>query len=107
MKTISVTVVSTVTTTTDDGDSSHVTIEVEYDGCLFAPRSSSERNSSRSPAVITGATLYREGGLPVDADDEIRISGVSPQVDGTWQVEGAPGDWGVGVEVAITRTGDL
>lgn len=100
---ISVTVVSVTTTKDPLGNTTTTETSTVYDKCRFAPRSSQERSDSRSPAVITGGTLYRRGELPVDSDDRIVISGQSDLIDGTWQVEGDPGYWGRGTEVAIKR----
>lgn len=101
---ISVTLV-TVTTADDDGlgNTTETTTEVIYDKVRFAPRSSSERTDSRAPAVITAASLYRRGEFPAATADRIVIAGESDLIDGTWQVEGEPGYWGRGTEVAIKR----
>jgi hypothetical protein len=101
---ITITVVSVTTTRDDYGDETNTQTTATVAGCLFAPRSSTERSNTRSPAVISGGTIYKPGpGLVVNADDKITISGVSPMIDGTWSVEGEPGYWGVGTEVAVTR----
>lgn len=103
---ISVTLV-TVTATDDGlGNLTETTTEATYDKVRFAPRASSERTDSRSPAVITGASLYRRGEFPAARADRIVIAGVSDLIDGTWQVDGEPGYWGRGTEVAITRAGN-
>lgn len=100
---ISVTLV-TVTTTDDGlGNTTETTAETTYDRVRFAPRSSSERTDPRSPAVITAASLYRRGEFPAATADRIVIAGESDLIDGTWQVEGEPGYWGRGTEVAIKR----
>lgn len=100
---ITVTLVST--TTTDDG-LGNTTDETTSDDYLvrYAPRSSSERTDNRTPAVLSGATLYARGEFPVYAADSIVIADQHPMIDGTWQVDGDAGYWGVGVEVAIKRT---
>lgn len=102
---ITVTLQSVTVTTTDVGDSSEVTTSADYDGVRFAPRSSSERTDSRAPAVLTGATLYRRGEFPATPNARVIITAQHPLIDGTWQVEGEPGYWGVGVEVAVKRVG--
>lgn len=98
-------VVTSVTTTTDAlGDTATVETSATVTDVLFAPRSSNERTDPRAPAVITGGTIYKQGpGLVVNADDRITIANVSPIIDGEWQVEGVPGFWGRGTEVAVTR----
>lgn len=101
---ITVTLVSTTQTTDDLGNVTETSTSTTYDKVRFAPRSSSERTDSRSPAVITGATVYRRGEFPAKAADRIVISAQNPLIDGTWQVEGDSGYWGAGVEVAIKRT---
>jgi len=100
---ISVTLVSTTTTKDKYGDSTDATSSVTYDRVRFSPRSSSERSDNRAPAVITGATLYRRGDFPVGAADSIVIAEGNAMIDGTWQIEGDPGFWGRGVEVAVKR----
>lgn len=98
--------VSLVTvTTTDDGlgNTTETTTTATYDRVRFAPRSSSERTDPRAPAVITAASLYRRGAFPVKAADRIVIAGQSSLINGTWQVEGEPGYWGRGTEIAIKR----
>lgn len=99
-------VLDSVTRTTDDyGDSTETTVSKSYDQVRFAPRSSSERRSVDTPAVITNASLYRRGEFPVMPQDAIRIVNQHPHIDGTWQVEGDVGQWASGVEVAIERVG--
>lgn len=98
--------VSLVTvTTTDDGlgNTTETTVETPYDRVRFSPRSSNERSDNRAPAVITAASLYRRGEFVVKPADRIVISGQSVLMDGTWQIEGDPGYWGRGTEVAIMR----
>lgn len=104
MSTITVTLVSVTTTRDKYGDETYTEARQDYDGVRFAPRSSQERVDPRSPAVITAAALYRRGGdFPVDRADRIEITGQSEFIDGSWQVEGDPGYWGRGIEVAIKR----
>jgi hypothetical protein len=102
---ISVTVVSVTTTTDPLGNTTETTTSTP-ETVLFAPRASSERADQRSPAVITGATIYKRGpGLSIDPDDRLLIAGVDPKIDGTWQVDGDAGFWGnAGTEVASVRT---
>ena len=100
---------STVTTTDDLGDSTTTATETTLDWALIAPRSSTERTDSRSPAVITAASIYAPFETALDADDVLVVSNHSPAMDGAWQVEGMPGawslgDWRAGLEVAVKRT---
>lgn len=101
-----ITVTLVTVTTTDDGlgNTTETPTPTVYEGVRFAPRSSSERTSTRSPAVLTGATLYRRGSFPATPAARVIIAGQDPLIDGTWQVEGDPGYWGAGIEVAIQRT---
>ena len=103
----SITVTAVTVTLTDDGlgNTTEETTEQEFDLVRFAPRSSSERTDPRVPAVISNASLYRRGEFPVASADRIVISGQHDLIDGTWHVEGEPGYWGRGVEVAIKRAG--
>ena len=105
-----VTVRRVTTTDNDLGDTTETTVDTVLDWALFTPRSSSERVDPRSPAVITAATIYGPFGTELDADDLIIVSGHSPHADGTWQVEGLPGQWKLntwepGFEVAVKRAG--
>lgn len=102
-------VVSYVAVTTTDegyGDATPTTADpVAVPGAVWAPRTSAESSDRRTPAVITGGTLYR---IPTTL-------GVSPLdrfvVDGlTYEVEGEPGRWvspatgrSPGLEVAVKR----
>jgi len=101
----------TVTTTTDDlGDSTTATVDSTLDWALIAPRASTERTDPRSPAVVTAASIYGPFGTALNADDLLVVSGHSPSMNGTWQVEGMPGDWSLGdwrpgFEVAVKRVG--
>lgn len=100
---ISVTVVAVTTADDGLGNTTETTTSTVYDRCRFAPRSSSERTDPRAPAVITGGSVTRRGEFPVGRRDRIVITNQHPLIDGTWQVEGDPGYWGVGVEVAVKR----
>lgn len=105
-----VTVRSVVTTTDDLGNSSTVPTVSTLAWALIAPRSSNERTDSRSPAVISAATIYGPFGTALDADDVLIVAGHSPSMDGVWQVEGRSGDWSLsgwrpGFEVAVKRAG--
>lgn len=87
---------SSATTTDEYGDSSSTTSDTTLAWALIAPRASSERVDSRSPAVLTAATIYGPFGTPINADDLFVVSGHSPSMDGTWLVEGRSGDWSLG-----------
>jgi hypothetical protein len=100
---VTVTLTSVTTNTDAYGDTTQTSTSTSYDQVRFVPRSSTETADSRSPKVITAASLYRRGEFPVDSDDTILIAGQHDQIDGTWQVEGRPGRWASGVEVAIRR----
>jgi hypothetical protein len=104
-------VVRSVTTTMDDlGDSTTATSDTPLAWALISPRSSTERVDPRSPAVVTAASIYGPFATVLDADDLLIVSGHSPSMDGTWQVEGNSGDWSLGewrpgFEVAVKRAG--
>lgn len=100
---IAVTLVTVTAVEDEFGDVTTTESSTTYDRVRFAPRSSSERTDSRSPAVITGAALYRRGEFPVTSAARIEIVDQHPMIDGTWQVDGQGGYWGAGVEVAIKR----
>lgn len=102
-----VTLRSTVTTTDSDGNSTTVPTEIEWGPCAVAPRSSVERVDPRSPAVLTGKTVYGPV-VDMDADDQLVINGV------VYDIDGEPGEWinpmtgwVAGLEVAIKRTGSV
>jgi hypothetical protein len=100
---ISVTLVSVTEVDDGLGNITEGTSEATYDRVRFAPRSSSESSDAATPRVITAAALYRRGEFPADLADRIVIAGQHATIDGTWQVEGDPGRWATGVEVAIKR----
>lgn len=106
-----VTIRSTSTTADDGlGNTTTATVETVLAWALIAPRSSDERSDSRSPAVISAATLYGPFDAAIDADDRILVADHSPAMDGEWQIEGRPGSWSLGgwrpgLEVALKRTG--
>ena len=71
--------------------------------CAIAPRTSAERVDSRSPAVITGLTVYGPR-VTLKASDRLVING------DTYEIDGVPGDWSSpftgwqpGIEVAVVR----
>lgn len=110
MNNATVTVVSVTTTTDAHGDETTTSSETTLDWALVAPRSSSERTDPHAPAVITAATLYGPYETAINADDTVIVADHSPAMDGTWQVEGMPGPWGMdgwrpGLEVALRRAG--
>ena len=80
---------------------------VSWGPCAIAPRSSTEREDSRTPAVVTGLTIYGPA-ASFTANSQVVIP--SGPYAGTWDVEGIPGvwsspftGWAPGVEVAVTR----
>lgn len=104
-----VSLISVVTTTDDLGNGTTETVETVLDWALVSPRSSTERTDSRSPAVITAASIYGPFATAIDSDDLLVVFGHSPSMDGEWRVEGMPGDWSLGdwragFEVAVKRT---
>lgn len=105
--------VTSVTTTTDThGDSTTTEETATLEWALIAPRASSERVDPHAPAVITAATLYGPYDTVIRADDTVTITDHSAAMDGVWQIEGLPGAWGMGgwkpgLEVALSRVGDL
>lgn len=88
-----------------DGPSDEPPEPVDIPGCLFAPGTTSERADPRSPAVITGGTIY------VDAAHlELARSTITPKStitvpgQGTFTVEGDLGIWGTaGIELAVKK----
>lgn len=107
-----VTVRSTVTTTDEYGDSTTETSESVLDWALVAPRASSERADSRTPAVVTAASIYGPFGTSLNAESVLIVADHSPSMDGEWQVEGRPGDWSLGdwrpgFEVAVKRASEV
>lgn len=94
---------STITERNDYGDTVTDVVEEDWGPCAIAPRTSTERADSRSPAVIEGLTVYGPN-RDLDADDELIIYGE------VYQIEGRPGvwrnpftGWAPGIEVAVTR----
>lgn len=90
------------------GDEVLTTVTTTWEWALLAPRDSGENANSQTPDVIDRATLYGPPGIIVGARDTLAVSGHSPAMDGTWEVDGhaagwSLGDWHPGVEVAIKR----
>lgn len=108
---ITVTIISRAATRDKYGDETVTTTQTVVPRVLFAARGSQERASMTQPTVYQAAALYFLAGLPdgvtLDSDDTITVAGVSPLVDGTYEVQGIPGYWGGPVEVAVTRTGGV
>lgn len=102
-------VLRSVTTTRDQyGDETTVSTDTPLEWALIAPRTSTEREDPRAPAVVTAATLYGPFGSDLNADDRVVISGHSATFDGEWLIEGLPGQWSLGgwapgFEVALVR----
>lgn len=95
-----------VTKTTDPYGNDTVTKAdpVPVAGVVFAPRASTERADSRTPAVITGGTLYGLKGVTISPLDQFTVDGV------LYDVEGDAGHWvspftgrDFGYEVAVKR----
>lgn len=101
-------IVRTVTTERDEyGDSTTEVVEEDWGPCAIAPRTATEREDSRSPAVIEGLTVY---GPPrdLDADDELIIYGEVYVIDGRPGVWRNPfTGWAPGIEVAVKRASEV
>lgn len=98
-----VVIVSSTTTTTPDGDSTVTETETPWAGAAVAPRSSAERASNQTPAVLTGKSVYGPQ-VTLTPHDWLRIDGV------LHEVEGEPGVWTspytgrrFGIEVAVKK----
>jgi hypothetical protein len=86
------------------------TVEIEVEGCGWAPRtqgvgpSSTEVLDRGRQGVIEGLTVYMPYGTDVRPSDQLRLDGR------LYEVEGDPGDWWnpksgrlAGLEVAVRR----
>lgn len=89
------------------GDTVYTPTDRSWGPCAIAPRASVEREDSRTPAVVTGLTIYGPA-ASFTANSQVVIP--SGPYAGTWDVEGIPGvwsspftGWAPGVEVAVTR----
>jgi hypothetical protein len=89
------------------GDATGSSSDASWGPCGIAPRTSAERSDSRSPAVVTGLTIYGPAAT-IAADAQVVIP--SGPYSGTWDVEGIPGvwqspftGWAPGIEVAVKR----
>jgi hypothetical protein len=89
------------------GDVTSTPTERRWGPCAIAPRTASESTDARSPAVVTGLTIYGPT-VTIAADAQVVIP--SGPYAGTWDVEGIPGvwkspfnSWAPGVEVAVKR----
>lgn len=99
-----VTVLQTVTTKDDYGDSTSTVTEVPWGPCAVAPRSSTEQTDPHRPSVIVGLSIYGPPTVEIGPNDQVRIGGE------LYDVEGEPGDWQSpftgwhpGLEVAVKR----
>lgn len=94
------------------GDSTDtVPTDTDWGPCALAPRTSTEREDNRAPAVVTGLTIYGPQPGPGPGAQVVIDAGTYA---GTWEVEGIPGEWtnpftgwAPGVEVAVTRASAL
>lgn len=90
------------------GDSTATTpTDTAWGPCAIAPRTSTERVDEKSPAVVTGLTIYGPQPGPASGAQLVIASGAYA---GTWEVDGIPGEWtnpftgwAPGVEVAVRR----
>jgi len=100
----SVTLLSRVRSGTDTyGNDVWTTTETVVDGCIVWPRTSSELVQGQD-MVIVGLTLLAPAGTTIQPTDQVKVAGV------TYEVDGQPGDWtspftswDAGVQVALTR----
>jgi len=77
--------------------------EFQLDGCVLAPRGSSEVNDF-SQTVLEDVTLFCPAGADVRASDLVRWNGRTYSVQGTPSVWESPfSDWTPGQQVALTR----
>jgi hypothetical protein len=101
---VMVTVLSSTETVDKYGDTDAAAATSSLWGpCAVAPRTTAERVDSRSPAVITGLTVYGPR-VTLKASDRLVING------DTYEIDGIPGDWSSpftgwqpGIEVAVVR----
>lgn len=89
------------------GDPTGPPVESVVEGCIVAPRRSSE-DDERGEAVIVGLSLFAPFDADIKATDQIRIDDAAWR--GTYDVVGEPGRWEnpftgkrPGMEVALTR----
>ena len=78
--------------------------EVPLTDCIVAPRATSEP-TDRADLISSTAVLYRDPDpnfhfLP---KDRVRVP-VTARMAGEWAVDGLPGEWPLGDEVALVRS---
>lgn len=77
--------------------------EIPVRDCIVAPRATSEP-TDRADLISSTAVLYRDPDpafkfLP---KDRVRVP-VAARMSGEWAVDGLPGEWPLGDEVALVR----
>lgn len=104
-ETEAVTIVSTVTTPDDMGDSTTTETREDIPGVLFAPSQIVERGSrgnmsagTTQPGVMIPATFYLPVARQLNSDDVILHDGLA------WRVLGGSAVWGDQTEVPVERT---
>jgi hypothetical protein len=78
--------------------------EIPVQDCIVAPRATSEP-TDRADLISSTAVLYRDPDpvfkfLP---KDRVRVP-VTARMAGEWAVDGLPGEWPLGDEVALVRS---
>jgi hypothetical protein len=109
---VMVTLVSTTVTDDGLGNTTEESVTYEWGPCAIAPRYATESTDPRVAPLIVGKTVM---GPPLDVDPaDLTISSADSLIlpDGTYQVEGLPGEWvspftgwAPGLEVQVKKVG--
>lgn len=73
--------------------------ELPVADCIVGPRATSDP-LDRAEIVSSTAVLYRDPGFTFLPSDRVRVP-AGQRMAGTWSVDGRPGEWPHGSEVAL------
>lgn len=86
------------------GDPSGSPEEETLDGCIVAPRTSSDVDDRGRQGVVVGLSLFAPFGTDITHTDQLRVDGVLYEIDGEPGRWKSPfSGWEAGVEVALRR----
>ena len=76
--------------------------EIAVTDCIIAARATTDP-LDHSDVVSSTAVLYRDPGFTFLPADRIRVPD-GKRMDGTWSVDGRPGEWPFGWEIGLVMT---
>lgn len=86
------------------GDPTGTPDDETLDGCMVAPRTSTDVDGRGRQGVVVGLTLYAPYGTDIVATDQLTVDGEPYEIDGEPGPWKSPfSGWEAGIEVALTR----